>query len=301
MRRMPARWKVKASAQSMFSRLPAGHRINMVFQRATGGLPISDAAMASSRELATHHLDAIARHSDLDITTATFFEFGAGFDLHMPLLFRALGVRRQIVVDIRPLARPALVRDIVERLRRQFTDGVVPLELDPWTDPFLTYLEHLGVEYRAPGDARDTRLPAGSVAAVTSTNTLEHIPPADIAAIYAECRRIIDPNGILSFQIDYSDHYSHFDQSLSPYNFLQYEDREWRRYNNDLHFQNRLRHRDHVALVEAAGFEIVECQTTTGTPSEREALSRLHLASPFAGRPLDELAILTSRMVLRPA
>ena len=162
------------------------------------------------------------------------------------------------------------------------------------------YLDALGVSYRAPADARSTGLAGGFVNAVTSTNTLEHIPPDDIAAIYRECRRIIDPAGVLSFQIDYSDHYSHFDSSLSPYNFLQYDEREWRRYNNDLHFQNRLRHSDHVALVEDAGFEIVECRTTTGTDAEREQLAELPLAAPFADRPLDDLAVLASRMVMRP-
>ena len=116
---MPARWKAKASAQKLFSTLPAGRRVNMVFQRMTGGLPLSDAGLESSSELAEHHLDAIARHADIDIDSATFFEFGAGFDLHMPLLMRSRGVRHQIVVDIRPLARPALVENIVIRLRER--------------------------------------------------------------------------------------------------------------------------------------------------------------------------------------
>ncbi len=298
---MPARWKAKASAQKIFSALPAGHRVNMLFQRATGGLPLSDAGLESSSELAEHHLDAIARHAALDIESATFFEFGAGFDLHMPLLMRSRGVGHQIVVDIRPLARPSLVENMVVRLRERAASGGLPVELPPWTTPMADYLDTLGISYRAPADARATGLPAGSINAITSTNTLEHIPPDDIAAIYRECRRIIDPSGVLSFQIDYSDHYSHFDSSLSPYNFLRYDEHEWRRYNNDLHFQNRLRHRDHVALVEAAGFEIIECRTTTGTDAEREQLRSMPLAAPFDGYSLDELAILTSRMVMRPS
>jgi hypothetical protein len=62
---------------------------------------------------------------------------------------------------------------------------------------------------------------------------------------------------VLSSRIDLSDHYSHFDDSLSPYNFLRYSDRTWSRLNSSLLHQNRLRRPDYVSAFERAGFTVV--------------------------------------------
>src|SRR5690606_7554709 len=117
-------------------------------------------------------------------------------------------------------------------------------------------LEAANVEYRAPCDARATGLPAGSFDLVTSTSVLEHIPPADLPAVLAECRRLLRRDGVCSFQVDYKDHWCYFDRSISHHNFMRYTEREWRRYNPPLHYQNRLRHSDYVRLFEEAGFTV---------------------------------------------
>jgi hypothetical protein len=59
-------------------------------------------------------------------------------------------------------------------------------------------------------------------------------------------------------RIDYSDHFSHSDASISPINFLQYSDAEWARYaGNRYMYMNRLRHDDFLALFESAGHRIL--------------------------------------------
>ncbi|WP_421121817.1 class I SAM-dependent methyltransferase [Aquihabitans daechungensis] len=142
-------------------------------------------------------------------------------------------------------------------------------------------------------------MPDGSIDCITSTNTLEHIPPADITAIYRELRRIIAPDGVISFQIDYQDHYSYFDPSIGVYHFLTYDEASWRRYNPSLHFQNRLRHHDHVALIESAGFEIVAAEVEGGSDDDLAALADLDLAPPYRDLDPGSLAIRTSRLTLR--
>jgi SAM-dependent methyltransferase len=156
-----------------------------------------------------------------------------------------------------------------------------------------------GITYRAPCDARSTTLRTGSIDVITSTNTLEHIPPGDIRGILAECHRILADDGLLSFQIDYEDHYSFFDRRISGYNFLRYSDAAWRVWNPDLHYQNRLRHRDYREMIEAAGFEILDEHRRDGDAVERAALRALRLAPRFHGYREDELAVLNSSMVLR--
>ena len=63
----------------------------------------------------------------------------------------------------------------------------------------------------------------------------------------------------MSSRIDLSDHHSHFDASLSPYNFLRFDDRRWRLANSSLLFQNRLRRPDEAVPDDLAeGFRAYE-------------------------------------------
>lgn len=297
---MPS-WKQKAMLQRLLSALPAGHRVNYLFQRhVTHGLPMPDDDLRAAATLGVHHVQRLAEFGR-DLSAGRFFEFGAGWDLHMPLVLWCLGVERQLVVDIRPLVRIELVADVARRLggslRQPEFVRVPPV---PGTDGagLGSFLEALGIDYRAPCDARATGLPPGTVDFTTSTNTLEHIPPEDIRAILRECHRILADDGLMSFQIDYKDHYSYFDRSISAYNFLTFDGRNWHRYNSSLHFQNRLRHHQHVALLEEAGFEIVEERLTGGSEDDLALLASLPLQPPFAGEKLEDLAVRDARLVL---
>ncbi len=242
-------WRAKAALQQVFSHVPAGHRANYLFQRhVTHGLPHSDAELAGMLELGEHHIAVLERYASRPIGEATFFEFGAGWDFMMAFILSALGAGPQIVIDLRRLARLDLALDAEARVSELVDVGSVPPSPGGVGLPTLDAL--LGahdIDYRAPADARSTGFDAGSIDCVTSTNTLEHIPPADIRLILAECHRILADDGVMSFQIDYQDHYSYFDPRVSVYNFLRYTDREWRWYNPSLHQQNRLRHQDYWA------------------------------------------------------
>lgn len=294
---MRRNWKQKAALQRVFSRIPGGQRLNYAFQRhVTHGLPIGEAALDAQIELARHHVAQVRRYRGRDLGDATFFEFGAGWDFAMPLTFHALGVRHQVVVDLRRLARLDLATDVDERVRRACGAVGSPAAAD-----LTSLLDQRGIDYRAPADARSTGLADGSIDVITSTNTLEHIPPDEIRAIYRELRRIAAPGAVISFQIDYQDHYSYFDPSIGVYNFLAFDEASWRRFNPSLHFQNRLRHRDHLELIEAAGFEIVESEVEGGSDEDLAALAAIDLAPTFRDIDPQELAIRTSRLTMRVA
>lgn len=275
--------------------------MNYLFQRhVTHGVPISDASLDAAVDLVADHLARLRRTAGTDVTGGRFFEFGAGWDLHIPQLLWCFGVHEQVVVDIRPLVRPTLVRDVARRLAgRPRHPDMVRVPPDPGDAGVDVHLQRLGIDYRAPCDARATGLPPGSVDVITSTNTLEHIPPADIVDILRECDRILSPDGWMSFQIDYRDHFSYFDGRLSIYNFLRFDEDAWRRYSPALHFQNRLRHADHLALIRQAGFEVADEVATRGGPDQEAALAALPLGAPFRDRPFEELAVCEGRLVLR--
>ena len=70
--------------------------------------------------------------------------------------------------------------------------------------------------------------------------------------------RTLKDTGIVSLIVDYSDHYSHTDNSIGPLNYLNYNELEWAKFNHNCHFQNRLRHYDYVEILHYCGFKVVE-------------------------------------------
>jgi hypothetical protein len=110
----------------------------------------------------------------------------------------------------------------------------------------------------------------------------------------------VKPNGIVSCAIDMKDHFSYFDRTLSPYNFLKFSDARWRFVNPSLHFQNRLRRSDYLALVAAAGFEVLDETAVWGDDADMEALSSLPPHAQFLDRyRLDDLAVRETTVTAR--
>jgi hypothetical protein len=139
-----------------------------------------------------------------------------------------------------------------------------------------------------------------SIDMVVSTNTLEHIEPEDIAAIMRECRRLCSSRAVLSMRVDYSDHWSHTDRSISPWHFLRYDDAAWHRWNPAMHYQNRLRHSDYRGLFEDAGFTVLEEKATLPEGAEG-AVRQIPLAPRFEGYDVTDLATTAGRFVLQPS
>ena len=258
-------WKVKAAAAQVMSRAPGGRALHQFVQRrVTRSLPMPEPDFRTRLGAALRHLELYARFATTPLAATTHYEFGAGWDLAVPLAFRAAGVPRQHLLDLDPLARAEYVAVSNARVRAAaMSQSALSPDRLPKQGPvsqrdLAPWLQALGIRYRAPADARDTGLPEGSVDWATSTATLEHIPEADIARILRETHRILAPGGLMTCQVDMSDHFAHADGTLSPYHFLSLDERTWSLVNAPLIYQNRLRASVHVALAEQAGFEVVE-------------------------------------------
>ena len=300
------RWLAKAALQRGLGALPQGERLNYVFQRhVLRSFPVGDAGLKQKFARALNHLALYEEHGPgVPAAEATFFEFGAGWDLAIPVAFALLGVAHQVVIDIRPSARPELVSDTIaafERLRPELEQtGERPLR--DLGGPVASVAElgpRFGIRYLAPCDARATGLPAGSVDFVSSTDTCEHIPREDLAAIFAECRRLLRPGGAFSCRIDLQDHYAYFDHSLSRYNFLRFSDRTWALVNSPIHFQNRLRAPEYLGLVRDAGFELVVDNPSGPSEPGRAELQALPLAERFRGYSIEDLGVTILSFVAR--
>jgi SAM-dependent methyltransferase len=301
------RWLAKALLQKSLSGLPRSERANYVLQRhVSRTLPGSERRLRTKFARAAQHLAAYERFGpDRPVGDALFYELGAGWDLAVPLSLWALGVERQLLVDVRPNVRLPLVNVTIERL-----DGLAnALETKAGRRlrapgrglNSLGELEgRFGITYLAPRDARRTGLDPGSIDVVSSTSTLEHIPEQDLVPLLTESRRLLKPDGILSAVIDLSDHYARFDDSISSYNFLRFSGRTWSLVNSSLHHQNRLRRPDYLAACQEAGLEVAWERAWSPRGDALEALRNLEPAERFRTYSFDDLAVQTLRLVARP-
>lgn len=303
------RWLLKAAVQKALSAWPQGERLNYLLQRhLTHGLPRGRAELAEKFNNAVAHYRAAKRWGGLGGGPRSAYEFGSGWELAVPLCLHMLGVRRQTLVDLRPLARWELLADawvklggIAAEVGGAALAGGHALEALEGPPPAgLAELKaRLGIAYRAPCDARLTGLTAGSFDLVHSTEVLEHIPEADLTPILAECRRLLAPGGVVSLQVDMQDHYSYFDRRASVYNYLRFSEGAWRLVNSGLHYQNRLRLPDYLRALERAGLRLVGQEVLWPSPADLALLRRLPLAARFRGLDPRELGARSALLVCR--
>jgi SAM-dependent methyltransferase len=284
--------------QRFFSAIPNGEKLNYLFQKnITKTLPVSDAKFAFKVDMAIKHHDNFKEFNTVDNPSANYYEFGAGWDLIIPIAIGHLGYKVD-VLDIRKLLINNLVTDSIERFNSSklsaeaLKKGIVKKDLSNLKDV-------LGLEYHAPEDARSTKYNDGHFDFSSSTSTMEHIPPEDMLKILNETYRIMKKGGILSMDIDYIDHWAYFDSSISYYNFLQYSPKEWKKLNPDLNYQNRLRHSDYMNIISQTPFMVVKNNPRKPNETQRNALKNLKIAEIYKGYSYDDLEITGSEIVLR--
>lgn len=292
-------FRFKSALQSVFSALPQGHRLNFLFQRhLTRSYPCTDDVFKIKVNQALMHHENYQRLNGLVSPAGKYYEFGAGWDLIIPITMKALDMEVHCI-DLRELAMPDLINDSLQKFQA-YGDQWSFNRLETTTFEKGDTLDgKLGIHYNAPVDARNTSFDADYFDFMSSTSTLEHIPPDDIESILRECYRILAPGGVLSLLIDYQDHWSYFDQSISAYNFLKYDQKQWKRLNPELNYQNRLRHSQYISLIARTEFEIVKEIAHPPSPKEADALDRLTVHSDFGALSKEDLLVSGSEIVLR--
>ncbi len=243
-------WRAKSLTIALVEKMPFSGQIYYLLQRfVTRSVPRSAASIESVVKHEQRHLESFRKFTGRAMPEE-IFEFGAGWDLCGAVVRHELGAPRQRMVDLNRLASAWQINHVIAYLAERANGGIEPKLFKSLED----FEVATGISYAAPFDARDTGYADDCIDLIASTNTLEHIPVGDIQAILAECRRILRSDGLMSMKIDYSDHYSHADASIGPYNFLRFSEADWRTYNHSNHFQSRLRHCDYARLFRDAGF-----------------------------------------------
>lgn len=267
-------WKLKALMQNAIATLPSNISYAAYYwvQRNFSGLrqfnPTTGlaAGVDTWRRIRAQGRNPIAH---------TFLEVGTGRVPLVPLSYWLMGAERTYTFDLNPYVKDELIQESLKYIvnnpteiealygellnKQRFSQLAEYCSKEKYQRQILFDL--CGIEYRAPADAGDTRLPDESIDFHTSRAVLEHIPPSELRRILTEGLRVLKDTGLFVHLVDYSDHFSHSDANISSINFLQYSDRAWRWYaGNRYMYMNRLRHDDFLELFASASARILETE-----------------------------------------
>jgi hypothetical protein len=129
---------------------------------------------------------------------------------------------------------------------------------------------------------------------------MQQVPKDVIRGLMNESVRILRPGALALHNVGCSDQYAFVDRGISFVNYLQYSEPQWRKWNNSLQYQNRLRASEFLDLAAAAGLEVIYKRTAI-RPGTCEALATLKIASEFERFSKEDLAITTIDFVSKKA
>lgn len=268
-------WKIKSLIQNIVSTLPdsLSHKVYYQIQRNLGGLRKVN---PTSRIIAGINICKKIHEFSEVVKNKIFFEIGTGRRLNVPLVFYLLGAKKVITIDSNNYLKTELVKEDIQYMKDNYKEVVLLfqgmqldlnrlknlLKFSSGNSDVHDIMKFCNIEYIAPGDASKTNLPDASVDFHISYTVFEHIPLEIITNILREGNRIISNNGLFIHKIDFSDHFSHSDNSISPINFLQYNYKEWNKYaGNRYMYMNRLRLDDFKELYKKQGHELLNIET----------------------------------------
>jgi hypothetical protein len=292
-------FKIKNFLQKTFSVIPFGSDINYFFQRfITKSLPPNLNDFITKIRIADEHLGNFIKYNTLPRANINYYEFGAGWNLAIPLYFSAKGFHVNCI-DIRKLTKNDLILDSLDKIESINSSFFFNLNDFNKSNVLSVLKSKYRFNYVAPVDARATNFSDCNFGFMSSSVTLEHIPPNDILGILLECYRILDFGGILSMEIDYKDHWSYSDGNISIYNFLKFSPREWIKFNPSLHYQNRLRHSDYINIIKKTEFEIIDIKPDFPTELELSQLKNIPISDYLRDYTFEDISIKGSIIVLR--
>lgn len=261
-------WRIKGIIQGVLSRIPGGQRLNDYFQETLGG----------RRNLASH-VDAkfekdwlvtcsLLRELHVPIRDARLMEIGTGWLPVFPLCFSLAGTSTCTTYDLSRHLRVDSVAALLEQIQRHVpaiaaaageTPDRVLQRLAVLADSASPeeMLSRAGIRYRAPADAARTGMPDASIDIAFSNSVLEHVTVADLDRLFREMHRVVRPGGIILHGVNCGDHYAYFDRSISQLHYLKFSAASWKKWNNDLQYQNRLRPADFLEASARAGFRLL--------------------------------------------
>jgi SAM-dependent methyltransferase len=305
-KRLVRKWWFKCAIQLVLAHIPLGERINNSLR----GNALYQRLNENALRQGLLHVKML-RRVGVSLDGAVVLEIGSGWKPIVPFVFRAAGCCKVLLCDLYPHLDKELLATTLHQMREYIPLIAAELEIEYATveqripsasgQNFSDLLGEAGFEYYAPFDVRTTQWPSASVDIVTSRATLEHIPPQDLVLILQEMKRLVKPSGAMVHTIDHSDHWQHFDHSISRINFLKFPDWWWRIIGeNKLVYQNRLRSCEYVNMILDAGFQIADLDARPDS-QVLEDFRHTCLIERYRHMTPEQVAALATCLVARPS
>lgn len=265
-------WKLRAFLQATISKLPSNIKYDTYYY-----LQCLLGAFANNAKCNFHSgisfLNYI-KEQKRSVISKVFLELGTGRRLSTPIVLWLSGASKIITVDRVLLLKQNLVwRDLLY-IKSNIKDIVCLFGEHGQTDIFKKRIELLlnfditknnihdfiqlaDITYLVSDNSTVLDIKSKSVDYCISYAVLEHIHADILEELLAECSRTLCDNGFFLHDIDLSDHFSAWDASILPINFLKFNDIEYSGYlENELAYTNRLRIDDFLKLFERIGIRV---------------------------------------------
>lgn len=300
------KWVLKAVIQKVISWLPGSQRLNFFFQKyITKGVRLSDQYFSDKLGHAIDHLKYYKQHGS--VANFTALELGSGWYPVVPVALYLAGAKEIRSVDVSDLMNKegiaatiekylqwhaeSKLEDLLPFVEQERLENLRDIKANGGTKEDLLKSLHLTLQVR---DARKLDTEDGYYDLVCSNNTFEHIYPVILKDILIEFQRVLKKGGVMSHFIDMSDHFAHLDQSISIYNFLRFSPAQWRRIDNSVQPQNRLRLKDYEEMYSDLNISITDKKIREGKP---EDLKRQTLHSSYDSYTDEELAVSHAHLI----
>ncbi len=314
------KWIAKAIVQKTISYLPAKHHINYFFQKyITKGVQLSDTYFIDRLQHFQQHWAAYCKDVACNVSPVktlratsppnplTTLELGTGWYPTIPIALWLSGADQIHTIDISALLDAPKMRTTLLKFQEYHEKGTLQQYCNPLPERLKllqqllkqenasleSILEACNINYIV-GDARQIPLPDKSIHLLTSNNTFEHIYPNILEEILAEMKRVMASGGIMSHFIDMSDHFAHFDKSITAYHFLQFTENQWKWIDNSIQPMNRLRINHFKDIYEQVDIPVTEIINWKYDLTE---LEKVTLASPFDQLPKEDVAVIHSYFI----
>ena len=260
-------FRAKAFLQTLISLLPEPISLRVYYkvQRSIGNLRSVNPmpAIAAGKKFVD-----IGSSINFSFQGKKVIEVGSGRSPILPLSLWLQGASHVVTCDINPyfeeeiwiesidwLAQnEGLIKKLSPLMQIERIKYICSSELLRKKGNILKGLHEIGIDYLAPADACMLPFSENYFDAHISYTVLEHIPRNIIYSIFNEAKRLVRRNGVIIHNIDYTDHFSHSDSSISVVNFLKFSEKKFSRLaGNRFMYMNRLRDDDFLVLWSELG------------------------------------------------
>lgn len=282
-------WKQILVKKAIVVRLPFANKLREIKRKIFGYPP--DAANLKLTIINYERIKSAIEKTGASIQDSTILEIGSGWFPAIPILLARDGAKKVFMSDLNIHMDEITFRETAAYLKNRFPD-------DNYIQS-LTDFASLPIDYLAPFHV--SMLGDKSLDIVMSNTVLEHIPRSDIYNLFSSLRPKVIDNGVMVHLVDHSDHFEHFDKSVSKINFLTWNEEKHALINYLIKDgENRMRHHEYQQVFVDSGYEMVTEKTDLNQKT-LELVETLDLVYPYKKMRPEQLAVLTSIYSLRTA